>query len=79
MKKIDTIKELKQSNLDLAKVWTLCGTAMVLRGLRETTSDIDLGCSTKYFHELLKNKYPIKNLDNGNRSINYSEYIEIFE
>lgn len=79
MNKSDMIRELKNSKLDLAKVWVLCGSAMVLHNLREITSDIDLGCSSEYFNELLKNNPPMKIWCNGDRSIDYAESIEIFE
>ncbi len=79
MNKNDIIRELKHSKLDLSKIWVLCGSAMVLHGLRDCTSDIDLGCSFEYFKELLKNNPPIKIWDNGDRSIYFSETIEIFE
>jgi hypothetical protein len=79
MNKNDIIYELKDSGLDLSKVWLLCGAAMVMHELRETTSDIDLGSGALYFNELLKMSQPKNVWENGDRSIQFSQRIEIFE
>lgn len=79
MNKVDILKNLLDSNLDRSKFWVLCGAAMVLHGLRDKTTDIDLGCHKEYFEELLKDGYKIKIWDDGMRSINYSDIIDIFE
>lgn len=49
---------------------------MVLHGLRDETSDIDIGCSTEYFEELLSEKYPMKTWDDGMRSLDYPNSID---
>ncbi len=60
MNKESIIKELKESKINLRKVWVICGAAMVLHDIREFAGDIDLGCSSEYFNEILNNKFEVK-------------------
>ena len=79
MNKKDIVNTLKNSNLDLQKIWLLCGTAMVMHGAKNETGDIDLGCSIEYFKQI-ESIYPnIKIWPDGMRSIFVSNEIEIFE
>ncbi|WP_028973437.1 hypothetical protein [Spirochaeta cellobiosiphila] len=79
MNKDEITKYLNNSKLDLDEVWIICGAAMVLHDLRESTSDIDLGCKKEYFEKLITNNKNIKTWPDGMRSIDFDENIEIFE
>ena len=79
MNKDNIIKYLNNTKLDLEKVWIICGAAMVLHDLRESTTDIDLGCKKEYFEKLILNNSNVKTWPDGMRSIDFDENIEIFE
>lgn len=52
---------------------------MVLYGLREQTSDIDLGCTSELADYLQEKGFPTKQLPDGTRKIVVAEDVEIFE
>ena len=59
--------------------WVVAGGAMVLHGFRPLTHDIDLGCSTRLADELEQRGYLVSRCEDGNRKIQYSEDVELFE
>ena len=54
------IARLKELPLDDAQYWLITGGAMVLYGLREQTSDIDLGCTSELADYLQEKGFPTK-------------------
>ena len=52
---------------------------MVLYGIKEQTSDIDLGCNKMMADELERAGYFFKRTESGNRHFKYGDCIEIFE
>lgn len=52
---------------------------MVLYGLREQTSDIDLGCTSELADYLQEKGFPVEQLPDGTRKIVVAEDVEIFE
>ena len=48
MDKAEIIKELEAFPYSREDYWVLAGSAMALYGIKEQTSDIDLGCNRKY-------------------------------
>lgn len=52
---------------------------MVLYGLREQTSDIDLGCTSELADFLQEKGFPVEQLPDGTRKIVVAEDVEIFE
>ena len=52
---------------------------MVLYGLREQTSDIDLGCTSELADFLQEKGFPTEQLPDGTRKIVVAEDVEIFE
>ncbi|MDT8715351.1 hypothetical protein IAI10_01505 [Clostridium sp. 19966] len=44
--KEDIIKILKDVDLPLNEYWITSGAGLVIHGVKETTRDIDLGCTT---------------------------------
>lgn len=79
MKKEDIILKLHELNLDNNEYWVIAGAAMVLHGLREETTDIDLGCSKKMFNSLISFGYYLDKNELGYRRISLNEEIEFFE
>ena len=54
MNRVDIIKTLKKYNFDPKKYMVIGGAAMVLYGLRDETSSVDITVSKDYLKELLK-------------------------
>ena len=70
---------LKEAAFDVNEYWVTSGAAMVLHGIRDTTRDIDLGCTSQLADKLEQDGYPVEVLQDGSRKIVFSETIEIFE
>ena len=73
------IARLEELNLDDTKYWVITGGAMVLYGLREQTSDIDLGCTSDLADLLQQEGFPVERMPDGTRKIVVEEDVEIFE
>lgn len=79
MNRTDIIQRLKEINFEPGEYWVITGGAMVLYGMKEETSDIDLGCSKKMADELEEKGYSVAFMDDGTRKIEFADDIEIFE
>ena len=79
MKKTDVLAKLKEFPYDPHEYWVVAGAAMVVYGIREECSDIDLGCSKKLADELEAEGYLYKTSSDGNRCFRINDDIEIFE
>ena len=79
MDKSGILNCLSEFPYDRNEYWVITGGAMVLYGIREQTSDIDLGCSKRLADHLEADGYLFRRTDNGNRWFKYGENIEIFE
>ena len=79
MKKAEMIEKLKAFPYDPAEYWVITGGAMVLYGIREESSDIDLGCTAGLANQLEQEGYLHKVTDDGNRWFKLGEDIEVFE
>ena len=73
------IARLEELNLDDTKYWLITGGAMVLYGLQEQTSDIDLGCTSDLADLLQQEGFPVERMPDGTRKIVVAEDVEIFE
>lgn len=73
------IARLEELHLDDTKYWLITGGAMVLYGLREQTSDIDLGCTSDLADLLQQEGFPVERMPDGTRKIVVEEDVEIFE
>lgn len=73
------IARLEELHLDDTKYWVITGGAMVLYGLREQTSDIDLGCTSDLADLLQQEGFPVERMPDGTRKIVVEEDVEIFE
>lgn len=79
MVKADIIKRITELNYPVNDYWLITGGAMVLYGLRDATSDIDLGCNKSLADMLEKNGFTTTKLSDGTRKITIANDIEIFE
>ena len=70
---------LNEAAFDIDEYWVTSGAAMVLHGIKETTRDIDLGCTSQLADKLEREGYHVEVLHDGSRKIVFSETIEIFE
>ena len=79
MNKAEMTAKLKAFPYDPAEYWVITGGAMVLYGIREESSDIDLGCTATMADRLEQEGYLYKITDDGNRWFKLGEDIEVFE
>ena len=79
MKKTDVTAKLKEFPYDTKEYWVIAGAALVLYGIREECSDIDLGCSSKMADRLEAEGYLYKTTSDGNRCFRIGNDIEVFE
>lgn len=79
MTKFEIIERLKLLNYARGEYWVVAGSAMVLHGLRDTTHDIDLGCTKALADDLENSGCKTVAMDDGTRKISAAEDIEIFE
>ena len=64
---------------DPKEYWIVAGSAMVLYGIKEQTTDIDLGCSTKMADQLEADGCLYRLTADGKRWFKYGKSTEIFE
>ena len=79
LRKDEIIGLLNEAAFDRSEYWVTSGAAMVLHGIKETTRDIDLGCTTQMADRLEREGYAVEVLRDGSRKIVFSCAIEIFE
>ena len=79
MTRCDIIKYLNLFPYNKHDYWLITGAAMVLYGIRDETSDIDMGCTTSMADQLAAAGYAYRITESGNRWFKYNEQIEIFE
>lgn len=77
--KEDIIKILKEMNLPLNQYWITSGAALVIHGVKETTRDIDLGCTTELVEAFLKKGCKYKVVEDNSRIVEVNDNIEILE
>ncbi len=77
--KEDIIKILKNMELPLNEYWITAGAGLVIHGVKETTRDIDLGCTTHLVELVLKKgcKYIVEK--DNTRIVQINDTIEILE
>lgn len=79
MNKTDITARLKAFPYDPEEYWVITGGAMVLYGMREETSDIDLGCTTRMADCLEQEGYLYQTTADGNRWFRVGDDLEVFE
>lgn len=79
MNKWEILNCLSEFPYDRNEYWVITGGAMVLYGMREQTTDIDLGCSKRLADQLEADGCMLRRTNDGKRWFKYGENIEIFE
>ena len=79
MRKSDVIAKLQEFPYDPKEYWVVAGAAMVLYGIREECTDIDLGCTSKLADRLEEEGYLFKTGPDGSRCFRIGGDVEIFE
>ena len=79
MNKAEIMRRLKELEFDPKDYWLITGSAMVIRGIRNETHDIDLGCSRKLADILEAEGIPAAHTQDGKRKFVIGTDIEIFE
>jgi hypothetical protein len=77
--KEDIIKILKNMALPLSEYWITSGAGLVIHGVKETTRDIDLGCTTNLVEHFLRQGCKCKIADDNSRIVEINDKIEILE
>lgn len=77
--KADIIKILKDLNLPLGEYWITSGAGLVMHGVKETTRDIDLGCTTNLIEWHLRKGCNYRVVDDNSRIVEVNDKIELLE
>lgn len=77
--KTDIIKILKEMNLPLGEYWISSGAGLVMHGVKETTQDIDLGCTTRLVEYFLRKGCKCRTANDNLRIVEVNDKIEILE
>lgn len=78
-RKEDIINRLNELNFNKDLYWITTGAAMVMYGLKEFTSDIDLGCDSELISQLESNGVKATILPDFTKRIIIEPDVEIFE
>jgi hypothetical protein len=79
LNKKDIIKIIKDMKLPLGEYWVTSGAALVLHEVKETTKDIDLGCTTQLAEQYIKKGCKYRVSKNNIRIIKVNDTIEMLE
>ena len=79
MNKVEIKAILSDFPYETDEYWIITGSAMVLYGIREETSDIDMGCTSDMADKLEAEGYLDHRSADGKRCFKYGKSIEIFE
>jgi hypothetical protein len=77
--KADIVKILNDMNLPLSEYWITSGAGLVLHGVKETTRDIDLGCTTNLVEWYLRKGCKYRVVDDNSRIVEVNDKVEILE
>lgn len=77
--KEDIVKILKDMNLPEKEYWISSGSALVIHGVRDTTGDIDLGCTASLFEDFLNKGCTYRVSMNDIRIAQIDDTVEILE
>lgn len=75
----DIIKILKDMNLPLEDFWVTSGAALVIHGVKESTGDIDLGCTTNLAKHFLERGCKYKVTEDNSKIIEVNNELELIE
>lgn len=75
----DIIKILKNMDLPLNEYWITSGSALVMHGVKETTLDVDLGCTANLWEFLIQNGYTYRVEKDNSKIMVVNEFVEIIK
>jgi hypothetical protein len=80
MKRCRTISKIKKDlDLPLNEYWIGSGAALVIHGVKETTTDIDLGCTNNLWEHFLQRGYEYRVEEDNSKIIIINGSIEIIK
>lgn len=79
LNKEDIIKILKDMELPLTEYWITSGAGLVIHGVKETTRDIDLGCTTNLVEHFLEKGCTYRVANDNSKIVEVNDEIEILE
>ena len=79
MNKEDILSKLGKFKYGPEGFWLVTGAALVLYGVKEETSDIDMGCTSEAADRLEADGFLFKVMEDGNRQFKIDGDIEVFE
>ena len=79
MNRTEIIERLRDFPYGRKDYWVVAGGAMVIHGIREETSDIDLGCTSSMADRLEAEGIPFAVTADGSRRFRIGSDIEVFE
>lgn len=77
--KEDIVKILRDMNLPLSEYWITSGAGLVIYGVKETTRDIDLGCTTNLAEQYLRKGCKYRVVEDNSKIVEVSDEIEMLE
>ena len=77
--KEDIIKILKDMNLPISEYWVTSGAGLVIHGVKETTRDIDLGCTTNLVEHFIKKGCKYRVAKDNTKIVQVNDEVEILE
>ena len=77
--KNDVIQLMKELNLPPNQYWITAGAGLVMHNIKETTRDIDIGCTTALTNYLIQQGCEFMYDSDGTRIVRVNANIEAFE
>lgn len=77
--KEDIIKILKNMDLPLSDYWITSGAGLVIHGVKDSTRDIDLGCTTNLVDYFIKKGCKYRVLNDNSKIVEVNDKVEILE
>lgn len=77
--KDNIVKIINDLDLPLNEYWITSGSALVMHGVKETATDIDLGCTRKLWEDFLQKGYTYRIEKDNSKIIEVNEYVEIIK
>lgn len=75
----DIIQTIKSMNLPSQEYWITSGAALVIHGVKETTRDIDLGCTSILIDKFIKEGCKYRLVEDNSRIVEVTDKIELLE
>lgn len=75
----DIINILHEMKIPESEYWIVAGAALVMHRVKESTNDIDLGCTTKLFEYLVSKGFEVLINSDKTRRIIINDDLELFE